>query len=333
MKLNLDRTIPKSFQDDFIAHILINRAKEENPGVTANPILAIAGSPGTGKTSNTYALCEAIGCRVQTVHGKDLVAQLEGQGSALLVDALRDASKDEESLVPVVLLDDAEKGGLGENEKVTGTVNGEAAKGCVMAWADNPNVVTIDDGDSAPRRIHLKRRPCMILTTNRLDHLYEPMRREGRCTVLEFDPKGRELQEIIAGIYPNLGMRLAGNLMRKFPGQTASFFVSLKGALAKKVALEQAANYSGSLHKADWKAFADYLARISEGASYQDLVAVGEKIAAVDREASYIKPRKKLVAEPPEPLVGKDGFARYGKGVLRLTNPLLPQPHIPAMKD
>ncbi|MEM6912807.1 MAG: AAA family ATPase [Pseudomonadota bacterium] len=333
MKLNLNRKIPKEFQDDFIAHVLINRAKAIVPKIPANPILTIAGSAGTGKTSNTYALCDALDCQVYPVQGKDLVAQLEGQGSALLVSALQEASRDEESLMPVVLVDDADLGGLGVSENVTGTVNGEAVKGCVMGWADNPNAITVIDGDNPPRRIRLKRAPCMVMTTNRLDHMHPPILREGRSTVIELDPQGRELQEVIAGIYPNLGMRLAGNLMRKFPNQPIAFFVSLKGALAKKIALEHAEKYNGSLHKADWEPFAYYLARVSEGASYQDLVAEGEKIAAHDRGANYIKPRKKLVADPPEPLIGKEGFARQGNGVLRLTNPLAPQPHIPAMKD
>ena len=260
------------------------------------------------------------------------MAQLEGQGSALLVKALQDASKDDASFIPVVLVDDADLGGLGTSPNVTGTVNGEAVKGSVMAWADNPKVVTVDNGDAPPRVISLRRQPCMVMTTNRLDHLHAPMLREGRSSVITLNPRGRDLQHVVAGIYPNLGLRLAGFLLRKFPDQPISFFVSLKGAVAKRIAVEQAEKYQGSLRSADWKAFSNHLERVSEGASYQDLVAEGEKIAAQSRDANFVKATKSAPNEP-NPLIGKGGFRNYGNGVLHHTNGALPQPHIPPMKD
>lgn len=332
MELQIDRYIPPGFEDEFVAHIMTNIAKAERPSLTANPILAIAGPAGTGKTSNSYAIAEAMGCKVYPVQGKDLVAQLEGQASALIIKALLDASKDETSLIPIVFLDDADLGGLGTSPNVTGTVNGEAVKGCVMGWADNPKTVTVDDGDAPPRAIPLRRRACMVLTTNRLDHLHEPMLREGRSSVVELDPQGRDLQNVIAGIFPNLGLRLAGNLMRKFPNQRISFFASLKGAVAKRNAVEQAKAHRGSLRSINWKAFADHLERVSEGASYQDLVTEGEKIAAQSRDANFVKKAKPTSSEAHSP-IAEYAFYGDGNGVFHPANDTQPKPHVPPMKN
>lgn len=300
MELNLNRHIPKDFVDTVTAHLLMCRAKSENPRIKANSILAIAGPSGAGKTTNTYAIAEALGCQVYPVQGSDLVAQLEGQGTELLVKALRDAAADTESLMPIVFIDDGDLGGLGTNPNITGTVNGEAIKGFVMAWADNPSQIKIDDGKSPQRIISLPRHACMIITTNRLDHLHPPMLGQQRANVMTFDPQGSDLQNVLAGIFPNLGKRKAGLLMKRFPDQPISFFVSLKAGIAKNVALEQASRYRGSLNTVDWSKYSLVLERISEDASYKDLVAEGEKIAAQSRDANFIQKPKPKTEEPED---------------------------------
>ena len=297
MELRLKRYIPQDFQREFIAHLAFNRAKAENPALHADPILAIGGPAGSGKTSNTYALAEAMDCQVYSVQGKDLVAQLEGQGSALLVKALQDAAKDTQSFMPIVLVDDADLGGLGSSPNVTGTVNGEAVKGCVMGWADNPAVVTVDNGDAPPRQIRLPRRVCMVMTTNRLDHLHPPMLRTGRAHVVALDPQDEDLKHVIAGIYPKLGLRNAGNLMRKFPDQSISFFVNLKAAVAKRAAVKQIEAYRGPLRGADWKLFSDFLLNAAEGAKYQALVDEGMKILGQSRRENFVSKVLQFAAE------------------------------------
>lgn len=308
MQLQLDRYIPPDFKRDFIGHVVFNRLKAENPRLQAEPILAIAGPAGSGKTSNSYALAEAMGCKVYPVQGKDLVAQLEGQGAALLIQALQDAANDTESFMPVVLVDDADLGGLGSSPNVTGTVNGEAVKGCVMAWADNPNIVTVDNGDGPPRSIHLRRAPCMVMTSNRLDHLHQPMLREGRASVVTLDPRGEDLRQVLAGIYPKLGLRKAGHLMRKFPDQSIAFFVGLKAAVAKRTAVQQVEAYKGSLQQADLKLFSDYLLRVAEGASYQSLIDEGMRITSQSRDANFVKAAAS-VTDPSLEIDGSDARA------------------------
>lgn len=299
MKLKLDRHIPQDFEREFIAHVLMTRAKAENPKIKANSILAIAGPSGVGKTSNTYALAKALDCTVYPVQGSDLVAQLEGQGTELLVKALRKAAEDTDSLMPIVLIDDGDLGGLGSNPNVTGTVNGEAVKGFVMAWADDPSAIKVDDGRSPVRRVPLQRQACIVITTNRLDYLHPPMLGMQRANVMTLNPQGVDLQHVLAGIFPKLGLLQAGWLMKRFPEQPISFFVSLKAAIAKNVALEQAAKFQGDLHTADWTKFSVDLEQVSEGASFRDIVAEGDKIAAQSRDANFIK-RPKSTHETAE---------------------------------
>lgn len=288
MDLKFDRFIPPGFRDTFLAHVLINRAKAENPKIKANPILAIAGPSGVGKTSNSYALAKALGCEVYSVQGSDLVAQLEGQGTEMLVKALRDAADDTTSLMPLVLIDDADLGGLGHNPNITGTVNGEAVKGCVMAWADNPNEVKVDDGRSPQRIIPLRRPACMIMTTNRLDNLYPPMLGNQRANVMTFAPHGQDLQHVLAGLFPKLSAQNVRLLMTRFPDQPVSFFASLKAAVATRAAVEQAYQFDGDWASANWTEFGALLEELSEGASYEDLLAEGEKIASQSRDANFV---------------------------------------------
>lgn len=290
MKMKLDRHIPDDFQRAFIGHLLINRAKEANPRIKANPILAIGGPSGVGKTSNTYALAAAMGCKVYPVQGSDLVAQLEGQGTELLIKALKDAASDETSLMPIVLVDDGDLGGLGCNPNISGTVNGEAIKGFVMGWADNPHAIKIDDGKSPQRIIALQRAACMIITTNRLDHLHPPMLGNQRANVLNFVPEGKDMQNVLAGLFPKLGIADAGKLMARFPDQPISFFASLKAAVATRVTLEQAEKFDGALSSVDWNRFSHQLERVSEGASLKALVAEGETITAQARDANFVRP-------------------------------------------
>jgi len=331
MGLKLDRHVPSEFKWEFVSHLVLNRMMEELPELKCEKILAVAGPPGTGKTSNTYALAEALESKVYSVQGKDLVGQLEGASAAPLVNALKKAGNDSESFVPIVLIDDIDTGGLAHDPNISGTISSEALKGCLMGWADNPVTVTVDDGMSAPRRITLRRPPAMVATTNRLTHIYPPILRSGRSRIVVLDPKGQELREILKGIFPHLSGLSVWNLHRKFPEQPIAFFVALKAEIAKETVIHWASAHMGSLCSGDWKSRALQLQKISNGASYQDLVSVGERLAAQSRNTNFVS-QTKPVSDEANPLIGQEGFHNYGNGALHPANGELPQPHIPPVK-
>lgn len=329
MGFKLERHVPPNLKWDFVAHIILNRMMEELPELKCDRILAIAGPPGTGKTSNTYALAEALQCNVYSVQGKDLVGQLEGASAGPLVDALKKAGNDTESFVPIVLIDDIDTGGLAHNPNISGTISSEALKGCLMGWADNPVSVTVDDGMSAPRIVTLRRPPAMVVTTNRLDHIYPPILRPGRSRIVILDPKGEELREVLKSIFPHLSGLSVWNLHRRFQDQSIAFFVALKAEIAKEMIIRWASTHAGSLRSGDWKSRALQLQTISNGASYQDLVAVGEKLLTQARNTNFVS-QTGPVQEEANPRIGQEGFHSYGNGALHRANG--EAPHIPPLK-
>lgn len=332
MGLKLNRHVPSNLKNEFVAHVILNRMMEESPELKCEKILFIAGPPGTGKTSNTYALAEAMECNVHSVQGKDLVGQLEGASAAPLVDALKRAGNDTESFIPLVLIDDIDTGGLAHNPDISGTTSSEALKGCLMGWADSPKTVTVDDGMSSPRKVALPRPPAMVATTNRPDHVYPPILRPGRSKVITLDPREEDLRETLKVIFPHLQGLLVWNLQRKFQDQSIAFFVALKAEVAKETVIRWADMRCGSLRSEDWKLRARQFLSLSNGASYQELVAVGEKLLIQARNANFVRSAANS-QDALNPLIGKEGFQNYGNGALRAAASDQPQPHIPPMKS
>ncbi|WP_298987435.1 AAA family ATPase [uncultured Roseibium sp.] len=307
------RYTPPDFEKAVKSHIILWKSRETNPALEVPPIMVVAGSTGTGKTTGIAHICAQMGAPLYPVEGKNLVASTEGQATAPLVNELIKAANDPTALVPCVLIDDADLGGLGTSPNITGTVNGEAVKGCVMTWADKPDSILVEQLNRAPSIIPLKRSACMFMTTNRLDHLHPPMIRAGRATIFVLDPQGEELERTVAGIFPQLTLRQAQQLVRRFSGQPVAFFPDIKAELAKDAALQCADHYNGDLQGADWSGVGDFILKHSNGASYQDLVAAGDKLAGTSRDTNFITPQKPVEA-PVRRHSGMNGSTPYANG-------------------
>lgn len=289
------------------------------------------GPAGSGKTSTIRHLCNHICAPLYELHGKDMVSQWEGQGTKALERKIIEAANDPSPFQPVVLLDDAEMGGLRVDERFTGTVNNNASSGWLMQFANNPRELLVESDTGTRRTIRLKRPPALIMIVNNISALHSPLVREGRAALCTLDPRGADLQRVIAGMFPKLSVRQAGQLVNKFPDKSVAFFAELVNDLAKQAAMNCARDASFDFLSVDWKHAAASIVDASNGATYPQLVAAGEKLAAQSRNTNFVN-QAKPVQEDANSLIGQEGFHNYGNGALHPANEELPQPHIPPVK-
>ncbi|WP_299810418.1 AAA family ATPase [uncultured Roseibium sp.] len=331
MRLQTGRYIPPTVAYNVLAHLSLFRSIAENPNINGPAILIMQGPAGSGKTSTIRHLCNHICAPLYEIHGKDMVSQWEGQGTKALERKIIEAANDPSPFQPVVLLDDAEMGGLRVDERFTGTVNNNASSGWLMQFANNPRELLVESDTGTRRTIRFKRPPALILIVNNISALHSPLVREGRAALCTLDPRGVDLQRVIAGMFPKLSVRQAGQLVNKFPEKSVAFFAELVNDLAKQAAMNCARDAGFDFLSVDWKHAAASIVDASNGATYPQLVAAGEKLAAQSRNTNFVN-QAKSVQEEANPLIGQEGFHNYGNGALHPANEELPQPHIPPVK-
>ena len=330
MKIGSTRYVPPDFARSVVSHLVLNRAKAVNPDIKAPSVLIVQGPTGSGKTTTTRFLCKAISAPLYEIHGKDMVSQWEGQGTKALEEKCIEAANDPSPFQPVVLLDDAEMGGLRVDEHFTGTVNNNASSGWLMRFADNPKELRVESDKAPPRIMRFKRPAALIMTVNNISALHSPMVREGRAAICTLDPQGIDLQRVLAGMYPNLSVRQAGQLVRKFPDKSIAFFADLGAHLTKNAAMRLAQRQGFDFNGLDWSQLSASVAQASQGATLSQLVEVAEELALQSRKTNFVPSAKTASAQTPQ-LPKAKGLNGYGNGFLHSEgNPH--QPHIPPVK-
>jgi hypothetical protein len=331
MRLETNRYIPPDFADDVVAHLMLNRAKAENANVKAPTILIVQGPAGSGKTTSIRHLCECISAPLYEIHGKDMVSQWEGQATKALEEKLIEAANDPSPFQSVLLLDDAEMGGLRVDDHFTGTVNNNASSGWLMRFADNPREMIVESDKAPPRTIRFKRPAALIMTVNNISALHSPLVREGRAAVCTLDPRGIDLQRVLAGMFPKLSVRQAGRLVRKFPDRSVAFFAELGTYLTRQVAMRYARKMSFDFTNVDWEHLATSIADASNGATYAQLVEAGGRLASQSRDKNFVK-SPTSEALPEAELHKANGLHNFGNGAW--LSELIPhQPHLPVIKS
>lgn len=331
MRLKTGRYIPPTIAEELMEYLSVYRSRAENPNISGPTFLIMQGPAGSGKTSTIRHFCNHISAPLYELHGKDMVSQWEGQGTKALEQKIIEAANDPSPFQPVVLLDDAEMGGLRVDEHFTGTVNNNASSGWLMRFADNPRELIVESDLGTRRAIRFKRPAALIMIVNNVSALHSPLVREGRAALCTLDPRGSDLQRVLAGMFPKLTFRQTGQLVGRFPDKSVAFFADLVNDLAKQAALKCARDAGLDFTSIDWKHAAASIVDASNGATYPQLVKAGEKLAAQSRNTNFVN-QTKPVQEETNPLIGREGFHNYGNGALHPENGELPQLHIPPMK-
>ncbi|WP_420412410.1 AAA family ATPase [Roseibium sp.] len=288
MKVQSSRYIPPEFIREVTCHLMLNRAKAENPAIRSLTMLIVQGPAGSGKTTSIRHICNVISAPLYEVHGKELVSEWEGQATAPLEKQVLDAANDPSPFQPVVLVDDIEMSGFSVDANFTGTVNSKACSAWLMSYADNPHKLNIRPEKAPPRTLHLKRPPALILTVNNISALHSPMVREGRASICTLDPRGIDLQRVLAGMYPKLSVRQAGQLIKRHPGRSVALFSDIGAYITKKSALRFAQRAGLNFKSMDWAAMAASIETSSNGATYHQLADAAEVLAAQSRSSNFV---------------------------------------------
>lgn len=273
-------------------HVFSFRLRIENPAFEAPVILVVAGPPGTGKTTTIHDVCKRLGVPLRTVHGSDIVSQWEGQATALLEEAIVTSSRDESAFQTAVLIDDPEQGGLGVSENVVGTVSGEAARGFVMAYADDPSRMRLENGNQRAKVVRLFRPPVIFMTSNRLNALYPPMIRNRRANIHVLDPQGADKERIVRGMVGHLKPVEFRQLMRRYPDQSIAFFADTVSSVSRKLVLQCANMMKGDLRALDWHEVSQVILERSQTPTLAELIEAGDQAAGISRDTNFLAPPK-----------------------------------------
>lgn len=223
------RLVPTRFRDAIFAHVLRNLH-----GGIGSLILGIHGEPGNGKSFNTLETLRIQGVAGNLISGGELESAQAGRPAKLIrhrylkaADTITGRYRPPQ---PAALVIDDIDAGLGDwGENVQYTVNRQTCLAELMHLCDSPTLVA---GRQVPR-------VPIIVTANDLTRLYEPVRRPGRMTLLEWKLTRDELTEVVARIFPELGEGVA-ILTADFPAMPPAFFAEVRRR-CEETALVQAA--------------------------------------------------------------------------------------------
>ena len=297
--LSPERINSAHLERDIIAHLIANKLKLVDPNFKAVPNHIIAGPSGSGKTTSLQDICDKYDVPLIVVQGSELVSQMEGQGTAALEEAILEASQRTESWIAAILIDDTDMGGCGR----IGSVDNKATQGFVMSWLDNPNKVTIERPGQHARTMKLTNPAVSFMTTNNLDAIHPPIAAPHRSTITFLNPQGAEKEQIILNMYVPLGSKDATKLARYFSDQPLAFFGTLRTEAGKDAIMEGVEQLNYQFNNVKWEGFGKYVTAKAKNATLEQLIRVGEKIAAQDRSANFIAPLKPTpiskISRPP----------------------------------
>lgn len=288
-----ERVNPEHFVTDVLTHLISNKLKRVNPDYKAVANHIIAGSSGAGKSTGLVNILENFEVPLFVVQGSDLVSQMEGQGTAPLEDAILEASMDENAWITAVSVDDMDMGGGGR----VGAVDNKATQGFFMSWFDRPDQLTIERPNQRARTHKLRNYPVGFMTTNNLDAVHPPIRAPHRSTITILDPQGSEKEMIVVSMFASLGDKDATALARHFIDQPIAFFATLRTEASKGAIMTGAEYFKFKFGNVDWNSFHNFVSAKALAVTLKELIAVGERIAALDRSANFIKPLKPSIEE------------------------------------
>lgn len=190
-------------------------------------ILAIQGSPGSGKSFQARYTLEYHGFKTITIDSSSLSGSLEGDSIKILRDVYYKLGIS--NTLSAIIIDDFDISIGAQKPNYERTSNSDILNGFLMHLCDNP--VLIDD---------LKVHPVpIILTGNNLTTLYAPLRRHGRTRIFDWIPSEAERSEIVKHILKDLQVPVSvvNQLLRDYPDKNISFFQQIKSELLEELTI------------------------------------------------------------------------------------------------
>lgn len=284
---------PIHFVEVVVSHLMKTRAAafdhRLHPGV-----LVVQGPSGSGKSSGLRHVAKTVGASFSEIHGKDMAAPFEGEAILPLQNAYIAAAEAEDSDLKLLNIDDADMGNLRVDEKYTGTNNSHHVTAFVMRLIEFPFHLRIEQeerlGKPKPpaREYAFKNPPALVMTANNTDVLHSPLVREARANFVTLDPRGRDLEMAVLGMYPHLDENEAQNLVQRYKDKSVAFFAELGNVAANRIALRRARACGNQFKGFDWQAFSHDLAEAAQGASYEALLTAAAQLAGHHHRRNFL---------------------------------------------
>ena len=197
--------IPERFEREVSLHIFKNYFANIERSFKTPLILAISGAPGTGKTFQTTRVLETLNITPYIISG----AEFEDEHAGIPVKNLRnqyieiseDVYYNKNSKAAIIIEDiDAALGQWGG--LVQYTMNRQLLIKTLIDFADNPYKISYCNEDGNPIEHQTQRIP-IIVTLNDETKMYEPLMRNGRCTIFPWIPSTEDMTNILRQIFHN----------------------------------------------------------------------------------------------------------------------------------
>lgn len=215
--------IPAAFEERVLAHILKNFVAH-TCSINIPLILAIQGSQGDGKSSQTREACSRNGIYVYPISGSFLSGSHEKEAVEILSESYIHAASVANGTkhLVTILIDDFDLSVASTFENREYTVNSPLLTGFLMNLADDPTKC----GKENSRRIPI------IVTGNNFTSLHDPLTRHGRMDFFTWFPTYDQKLEIVKSMYNSCvkkeDFQQIIQLVSAFPDEPVSFFDSLK---------------------------------------------------------------------------------------------------------
>ncbi|HOW01662.1 MAG TPA: AAA family ATPase [Rhodoglobus sp.] len=204
--------IDERFRGQVHRHLIGNLLAES----TQSPlILGIFGPPGEGKTFQAQLAAEELGVEVRPIASSELESENAAHPVQLLRREYIAASARVDAGHPTVLVIDDIDTAIGDwGAMVQYTVNRQLVVSQLMAFCDFPNEV-------AGQRT---RRVPVIVTGNRPEILYGPLRRPGRMRFFDWKPSAQTRAALVVPLFENLPADDVSQLVADFPHRSVAFW-------------------------------------------------------------------------------------------------------------
>lgn len=236
IQLSSELYVPERFERELGTFLVNFSGRAIGASANAPQILALVGSPGSGKSKMAEEILRRFGIPHSVLSAGALGGMYEGDSTTAITDAYIGLGERPDVLpVGCILVDDMDLSAARSTDEQSGTVNGPLLNGKLMNLADKPDQISKSfiGEDGTPGSTTLNVKPsAIILTANDPTQLYQPLLRHGRARIFHWEPTIDELTMMVSSVLPGLRRTEARKLIERFENKAMSFFAEIPKFLA-----------------------------------------------------------------------------------------------------
>jgi ATP-dependent 26S proteasome regulatory subunit len=231
--------VPDRFVHRVLKHVIAASVIQSHPA-----ILAIQGSPGTGKSFQVRECLASRGYAVVTESASALSGSWEGDSIAALREIwarCKEATTVRPGNHAVIVLEDFDLSPASKLDGTRYTVNSQLLNGFLMTLADEPPRLTLPSGHRVP----------IILTGNDFTTLHGPLMRPGRMDIFTWEPTKEELITTLVSAFAasnvDVDRRDVDRLVTRYPELTIAHYSAAVARAAADAAYSYASGQNATV--------------------------------------------------------------------------------------